>query len=70
MNRGRLLRHRLSFQMIAEGPESGDIALLDGTGKCKDIAGKGTWSAADAPGNPAIPRSSSRYDISCTTKEK
>src|SRR5579872_4033606 len=39
--------------MTYEGPESGDIALLGGTGKYKDISGKGTWSVADAPGNNA-----------------
>ena len=39
--------------MTYEGPESGDIALLGGTGKYKDITGKGTWSVADAPGNSA-----------------
>jgi hypothetical protein len=37
--------------MSYEGPEGGDIALLGGTGKYQDIAGKGTWSVADAPGN-------------------
>ena len=39
--------------MTYEGPESGDIALLGGTGKYKDITGKGAWSVADAPGNSA-----------------
>ena len=37
--------------MTYEGPESGDIALLGGTGKYLNITGKGTWSVADAPGN-------------------
>jgi hypothetical protein len=37
--------------MTYEGPEGGDIALIGGTGKYQDIAGKGTWSVADAPGN-------------------
>jgi hypothetical protein len=37
--------------MTYEGPESGDIALLGGTGKYQDITGKGTWSVVDAPGN-------------------
>ena len=37
--------------MTYEGPESGDIALLGGTGKYQDISGKGTWSVVDAPGN-------------------
>ncbi len=39
--------------MTYEGPESGDIALLGGTGKYKDMTGKGAWSVADAPGNTA-----------------
>src|SRR5271165_735060 len=57
--------------MTYEGPESGDVALLGGTGKYKDVAGKGTWSVMDAPGNTA-----SRflftltYDVSWTKKEK
>ena len=34
-----------------QGPEGGDIALPGGTGKFKDLTGKETWSAADAPGN-------------------
>jgi hypothetical protein len=39
--------------MTYEGPEGGTITLLGGTGKYKDIAGSGTWSVADAPGNTA-----------------
>jgi hypothetical protein len=39
--------------MIYEGPESGDIVLLGGTGKYQDITGKGAWSVVDAPGNTA-----------------
>jgi hypothetical protein len=39
--------------MTYEGPEGGTIALLGGTGKYKDIAGSGTWSVTDAPGNSA-----------------
>lgn len=39
--------------MTYEGPEGGDIAILGGTGKYQDIAGKGTWSVVDAPGNNA-----------------
>lgn len=34
-----------------EGPESGTVAWLGGTGKYKDTVGSGTWSVADAPGN-------------------
>jgi hypothetical protein len=36
-----------------EGPESGPIELLGGTGKYKGISGKGQWRVADAPGNTA-----------------
>jgi NAD(P)-dependent dehydrogenase (short-subunit alcohol dehydrogenase family) len=57
--------------MTYEGPEGGDIALLGGTGKYKDIAGKGTWSVADAPGNNAsLFAFTLSYDVSWTTKEK
>jgi hypothetical protein len=57
--------------MTYEGPESGDIALLGGTGKYKDITGKGTWSVADAPGNSSqLFAFTLTYDVSWTTKEK
>jgi len=57
--------------MTYEGPESGDIALLGGTGKYKAITGKGTWSVADAPGNTAqLFAFTLTYDVSWTTKEK
>ena len=57
--------------MSYEGPEGGDIALLGGTGKYKDLAGKGTWSVADAPGNNAsLFAFTLTYDFSWTTKEK
>ena len=36
-----------------EGPESGPVAVLGGTGKFKGIAGKGQWRVTDAPGNTA-----------------
>jgi hypothetical protein len=39
--------------MTYEGPESGTIALLGGTGKYQDITGKGAWSVVDAPANTA-----------------
>jgi hypothetical protein len=39
--------------MTYEGPESGTVALIGGTGKYKDIVGTGTWSVTDAPGNTA-----------------
>ena len=57
--------------MTYEGPEGGDIALLGGTGKYKDLAGKGTWTVADAPGNNAsLFAFTLSYDVSWTTKEK
>jgi hypothetical protein len=57
--------------MTYEGPESGDIALLGGTGKYKNITGKGTWSVADAPGNtPQLFAFTLTYDVNWTTKEK
>jgi hypothetical protein len=57
--------------MIYEGPESGDIALLGGTGKYQDMTGKGTWSVADAPGNTSsLFAFTLTYDATWTTKEK
>jgi hypothetical protein len=57
--------------MTYEGPESGEIALLGGTGKYKTISGRGTWSVADAPGNTAqLFAFTLTYDVSWTTKEK
>jgi hypothetical protein len=55
--------------MTYEGPESGTIALLGGTGKYQDITGKGTWSVADAPGNTAqLFLFTLSYDVTWTTK--
>jgi len=34
-----------------EGPESGPVEVLGGTGKFKGITGKGQWRVTDAPGN-------------------
>jgi len=57
--------------MTYEGPESGDIALLGGTGKYQNITGKGTWSVADAPGNTAqLFAFTLTYDVTWTMKEK
>ena len=57
--------------MTYEGPEGGDIALLGGTGKYKDIAGKGTWSVVDAPGNTSsLFAFTLSYDVTWTTKER
>ncbi len=36
-----------------EGPESGPIEVLGGTGKFTGIHGKGQWNVMDAPGNTA-----------------
>ena len=57
--------------MTYEGPEGGVIALLGGTGKYKDITGKGTWSVVDAPGNTAqLFAFTLTYDFSWTMKGK
>jgi hypothetical protein len=57
--------------MTYEGPESGDIALIGGTGKYKDVTGKGTWSVTDAPGNTAqLFLFTLSYDVTWTTKGK
>lgn len=57
--------------MTYEGPESGDIALLGGTGKYQDITGKGTWSVADAPANTSqLFAFTLSYDVSWTRKMK
>ena len=57
--------------MTYEGPESGEIALLGGTGKYKTISGRGTWSVADAPGNtPQLFAFTLTYDVNWTTTEK
>ena len=56
--------------MTYEGPESGDVALIGGTGKYKDVTGKGTWSVADAPGNTAsLFLFTLTSDVSWTMKE-
>ena len=57
--------------MTYEGPESGDIALIGGTGKYKDITGKGTWSVADAPGNNTqLFAFTLTYDVTWEMKQK
>jgi hypothetical protein len=57
--------------MTYEGPESGTVEWIGGTGKYGDIAGTGTWSVADAPGNNAsLFAFTLSYDVSWTTKEK
>jgi hypothetical protein len=39
--------------MTYEGPESGPLEWIGGTGKYADIVGKGAWTVVDAPGNSA-----------------
>jgi hypothetical protein len=57
--------------MTYEGPESGTIALIGGTGKYKDIAGSGTWSVTDAPGNTAqLFLFTLSYDVTWTMRGK
>jgi hypothetical protein len=57
--------------MTYEGPESGTIALLGGTGKYKDVTGGGNWSVTDAPGNNAqLFLFTLTYDVNWTTKAK
>jgi hypothetical protein len=57
--------------MSYEGPESGVITLLGGTGKYQDITGKGTWSVVDAPGNTAqLFAFTFTYDVAWMAKGK
>ncbi|HEY6520595.1 MAG TPA: hypothetical protein VIZ19_14650 [Roseiarcus sp.] len=57
--------------MTYEGPETGTIAWIGGTGKYQDILGKGTWSVVDAPGNNAqLFAFTFTYDVNWTSKTK
>ena len=57
--------------MTYEGPESGTIAILGGTGKYMGVAGDGTWSVTDAPGNTAqLFLFTLDYDVKWTMKGK
>ena len=57
--------------MTYEGPESGTLEWIGGTGKYKDVAGSGTWTVADAPGNTAsLFAFTLSYEVSGTQKEK
>ena len=57
--------------MTYEGPESGEVEWIGGTGKYSDIAGSGTWSVADAPGNTSsLFAFTLTYDTTWTTTEK
>ncbi len=40
-----------SIYLTYQGPESGPLKLIGGSGKYKDISGQGTWAVTDAPGN-------------------
>ena len=57
--------------MTYEGPESGTVALIGGSGKYKDVAGTGTWSVTDAPGNNAqLFLFTLNYDVTWAPKAK
>ncbi|MGA8716006.1 MAG: hypothetical protein WBQ45_15840 [Roseiarcus sp.] len=57
--------------MTYEGPESGQVDWIGGTGKYKDVGGTGTWSVADAPGNNAnLFAFTLTYDVTWTQKAK
>jgi hypothetical protein len=57
--------------MTYEGPESGTVAIIGGTGKYKDITGSGNWSVTDAPGNNAnLFLFTLTYDMTWTMKGK
>ena len=57
--------------MTYEGPESGPVAWIGGTGKYKDIDGSGSWSVADAPGNTSsLFLFTLTYDATWKKKEK
>jgi hypothetical protein len=57
--------------MTYEGPESGPVEWLGGTGKYKDFAGSGSWTVADAPGNTSsLFAFTLSYEVSWTQKVK
>lgn len=57
--------------MTYEGPETGTVEWIGGTGKYQGVAGKGTWSVVDAPGNtPQLFAFTLTYDATWTTKGK
>jgi len=57
--------------MTYEGPESGAVEWIGGTGKYKDVVGSGTWTVADAPGNSSsLFAFTLSYDATWTQKEK
>jgi hypothetical protein len=57
--------------MTYEGPESGTLEWIGGTGKYDGIAGKGAWSVVDAPGNTAqVFAFTLTYDATWTVEQK
>jgi hypothetical protein len=57
--------------MTYEGPESGPVEWIGGTGKYKEIVGSGSWTVADAPGNTSsLFAFTLSYEVSWTQKEK
>lgn len=55
--------------MAYEGPESGPLEWLGGTGKYEKVTGSGTWTVADAPGNNAqLFAFTLTYDVGWTTR--
>ena len=57
--------------MTYEGPESGPVEWLGGTGKYAGIVGSGTWTVADAPGNSSsLFAFTLSYEATWTLKEK
>ena len=57
--------------MTYEGPESGPVEWIGGTGKYKDVVGSGTWTVADAPGNSSsLFAFTLSYDLKWRQKEK
>ena len=57
--------------MTYQGPESGPVKWIGGTGKYKDVAGAGTWAVADAPGNTSsLFLFTLTYDATWTPKDK
>ena len=57
--------------MTYEGPESGPIEWIGGTGKYADIVGSGSWAVADAPGNStSLFAFTLSYEATWTLKEK
>jgi len=57
--------------MTYEGPESGPVEWIGGTGKYNDMVGSGTWTVADAPGNASsLFAFTLTYDTAWRQKEK